>query len=483
MTFTIIEQLAQFTVATRYDKLPSEIVREAKLLAMDVIGCALGGVNQPKGRIGIEYGRMTGGSGPATIIGSGDKVSIFGAAFANGELINTLDSDPVLPPGHVTPYVFPGALAVGESLGASGKALIEAVALAHEMSYRLGKAMDYLRDTRDGKVSPPEVYGYSATIFGATAAIMKLKGLDACLIAEGLGIAASIAPVNSQVAWFQHAPSSTIKYLHAGTLTQAAMTAAHMAQLGHRGDRLILDDRKYGFPRFIGTSRWEPGNITDALGSEWRFIRESSFKLYPHCRILHALLDVLIAIVEEHDIQPSEIESIKAYVEGFVEQPVWLNRDITNLHDAQYSIAHGLAVGAHRVKPGPAWQDPALVFGDSVMSLMGRITHQVHPDYVKLLTAHPESRPALIELKARGQTFRGEQRYPRGSKAPEPGIAFTTEELVEKFRTNAEGIIPQSNIDRVTAALLDLENIGDIREITALLGSGIDANRLTAVAS
>jgi 2-methylcitrate dehydratase PrpD len=210
-------------------------------------------VDEPKGRIGIEYGRLTGGSGKATIIGSGDQVSIFGAAFANGELINALDMDAVVPPGHVTPYGLPGALAVGESVGASGKELITAIAVAHEMSYRLGTAMDYLRDTRDGKVSPPPVYGYSSTVFGATAAIGKLKGLSNDVLAHALGIAGSISPVNSQVAWFQHASSSTINYMLAGALTQAAMTAAHMAELGHRGDRQILDDREFGFPRFIGT--------------------------------------------------------------------------------------------------------------------------------------------------------------------------------------------------------------------------------------
>ena len=114
------------------------------------------------------------------------------------------------------------------------------------MSHRLGKAMDYLRDTRDGKVAPPPVFGYSSTIFGATAAIAMLKGLPAPVTADALGIGGSIAPVNSQSAWFQHAPSSTIKYLMAGALTQSAVTAAHMAEFGHRGDIQTLDDRIAG---------------------------------------------------------------------------------------------------------------------------------------------------------------------------------------------------------------------------------------------
>jgi len=470
MPSTIVERLADFTARTRFDTLPAPVVDECKRIVLDSLGVALAAIDEPKGRIGIEYGRTIGGSGTATIIGTADKVNIFGAAFANGELINALDMDAVLPPGHVTPYVLPGALAVGETLGLSGKALISALAVAHEMSYRLGKAMDYLRDTQDGKVSPPPVYGYSSTVFGATAAIAMLKGLSAEVLAHALGIAGSISPVNSQVAWFQHAPSSTIKYLLAGALTQSAMTAAHMAELGHRGDARMLDDREHGFPRFIGTRRWEPDVITSDLGTEWRFPAEQAYKPYPHCRILHALIDVLTEIVMTHDLQPHEIDGIKVFVEGFVEQPVWLNRNIEHVHDAQFSIAHGIALAAHRPPPGKAWQDPGLVFSRSVMDLMNKVTHEVHPDYVKLLTSNAASRPARIEVQARGRTFAGERRFPKGSPSPDPESTMTTDELVAKFCHNAEGVIPRRSIDAIVNAVLHLETVDDIGKVMRLAG-------------
>jgi 2-methylcitrate dehydratase PrpD len=469
MTNTIIEQLAEFTARSEFPHLPGAVVEECKRIVLDSIGCALAAVDHPKGRIGIEYGRMVGGTGKATIIGTGDRVSIFGASFANGELINALDMDAVVPPGHVTPYVLPGALAVAESRAASGKDFINAIAVAHEMSYRLGKAMDYLRDTKDGKVSPPPVYGYSSTVFGATAAIGRLKGHATDVLTHALGIAGSISPVNSQVAWFQHAPSSTIKYLLAGALTQSAMTAAHMAELGHRGDAQLMDDREYGYARFIGTRRWEPACITAELGTRWQFIAEQAYKPYPHCRILHALLDCLTRIVEDNNLDPQEIDAIKVWVEGFVEQPVWLNRRIEHVHDAQFSIAHGIALGAHRVPPGKDWQDPELVFSPSVMELMDKVTHEIHPDYVELLTGHAASRPAKIEVSARGRTFVGESRYPKGSPSPDPASAMTTDELVRKFRHNAQGVIPAGNVDSVVDAVLNLETVSDIGSVMSLL--------------
>src|SRR4051794_25261252 len=125
MSKTIIQSLADFTADTTFADLPDVVVEETKRLLLDSVGCALGGVEHPKGRIGIDYGRILGGSaGDATILGTAHRTSIFGASFANGELMNALDFDAILPPGHVSPYVIPGALALGETQGSSGKDLI-----------------------------------------------------------------------------------------------------------------------------------------------------------------------------------------------------------------------------------------------------------------------------------------------------------------------------------------------------------------------
>ncbi len=464
---TLIEQLAHFT-QTRFEDLPAAVVEESRRLLLDSIGAALAAIDSPKGRIGIDYGRLTGATGPATVIGTGDRLSIFGAAFANAELINALDMDAILPPGHVTPYVLPGALAVAEARALPGRELLRAIAVSHEMSWRLGKAMDYLRDTKDGQVATPQVYGYSSTVFGATAAIAMLQGQTQERTAHALGIAGCISPVNAQMAWFDHAPASTIKYLLGGTLTQAAMTAAHMAALGHRGDLQVLDDREVGYPRFMGTRRWEPEVIRQDLGTAWKFPAETSYKPYAHCRILHALADVLIDLVATNDIQPAEIKGIKVWVEGMVERPIWLNRQILDVLDAQFSIAHGIAVAAHRPATARAWQDPKLVFDPSVLALMDKVTHEVHPDYVKLLTSHGASRPAKVELRARGQIFVGEKRYPKGSPSPDPSSAMTNDELVAKFLANAQGVIAPGNAQAIVETVLALESLDDAGRLMAL---------------
>ncbi|NLW92892.1 MAG: MmgE/PrpD family protein, partial [Syntrophomonadaceae bacterium] len=248
MSKTIITKIAEFTHDLQFKDLPDEVVHESKRVLLDSIGCTLGGATHDKGKIGLQFARRLGNCPEATVIGFGDRLSAMNAAFANGEMMNALDFDPVLPPGHVAPYALPVALATGEVQGSPGKDLILATALSHELSYRICKAMDYIRDIKDGKVSTPEVVGYSSTIFGATAGIGKLMKYDPEVLSNALGIAGYMSPVNAQRAWMEHAPSTTIKYYLAGWANMAAMVSTDMAELGHRGDNRILEDDGFGWP-------------------------------------------------------------------------------------------------------------------------------------------------------------------------------------------------------------------------------------------
>jgi 2-methylcitrate dehydratase PrpD len=483
MTKTLIQHLADFTTDTTFDSLPADVEHECKRVLLDSIGCAVAGVDEPKSRIGIEYARMMGATDPkATIIGTTDRVSVLGAAFANAELISALDMDAVLPPGHVSPYVIPAALATGELLGRSGKEMIVSMAVSHEMSHRFGKAVDYQRRIKDGKLDPPKVFGYSNTIFGATAAIGRLRRFSRDTLAHSLGIAGSISPVNSQIAWFEHIPISTIKYQLAGMLAQQALTAAAMGELGHRGDLQILDDREYGYARFIGTEKWEPAELTRELGNAWNFPRESIFKPYPHCRIMHGMFDCIVKLVQEHKLKPEEIEAMKVYVEGIAERPCWVNRKIDRVEDAQFSMAHGIAVAAHCFPLGKAWQDPKNVFSPSVLSLMERVTTEVHPDYAKALLGNAGARPARVEIRARGQTFIEEKGYPKGTPSPDPDSLMTDAELAAKLRHNCDGVLPAAQIESLIDALWNLERVTDFASVMKLCSPAAAPARTRSIA-
>lgn len=469
----IVERLAKFTTDTDFQDLPEDVAQESKRLLLDSIGCALAAVDHPKGRIGIEIGNSFGGSaGEAVVLGTGTRSSVLGAAFANGELINALDMDAILPPGHVSPYVIPTALALAEKHGTSGADMVVANALAHEISNRIGKAMDYLRDIKNGEVTPPKTYGYSSTIFGGVAAALKVKGASSEVIAHSLGVAGCTVPVNSHMAWVNHAPSTTIKYTVGGVMAQAVLTAALLGEGGHRGDLQVLDDPEYGFAGMIGTKRWEPAPITEKLGGAWGFVAQSSIKPYPYCRVLHTAFDIMARLQDAHDINPEQIESIRVQGEGFLERPLWQSNEIGHVIDAQFSLAHGIALAAHRVKPGKDWQDPALVYSKSVMDLMNRVSHEEHPDYVSSMLKNPASRATRVEIRARGQLFAGDQLYPKGSPSPDPSSRVSDEELVAKFLHNGAEVMTAAALDDAVDAIMNLEKQDNVGKVMALFVNG-----------
>lgn len=468
---TLTEQLAQFAARTSFDTLPTQVVRECKRDILDAIGCALASKGQPKSNKGIAAGFRIGGTGgEATVIGTGRRSSVFGAAFANGEMINTLDADSVMPPGHVSPYVLPGAFATAESLGRSGMEMIAATAVSHEMSVRFGLVMDQTRDHQDGKVTTAPILGYSATIFGAAASAAKLKGLTAETIAHALGLAAAITPVNAHGAWLRHSPPSTIKYLLAGALTQSALTAAEMAELGHRGDLQLLDDVEFGYPRFIGTKRWDAQGLVAGLGSDWRFPSRQLFKPYPHCRVMHAPLDIVVDLIHRHDIRVEEIESITAWGEAWAYVlPSFTFETISRVEDAQFSFTHGLAVAAHRVPAGPRWQDPKVVFDPSVMALRDKVRLEVHPDAVGAMEGNASSRPSRVTIRARGQDFTGDRQFPKGTPSPDPSTYMSDDELVAKFRAFTDGLVTQATADQVIESVFQLEAVPDFSSVMRAL--------------
>ena len=233
--------------------------------------------------------------------------------------------------------------------------------------------------------------------------------------------------MNGHRAWLMHAPATTIKNsLMPGGVALTGLTAAYMADLGHRGDKQILDDAEFGYPRFIGTRRWEPAELSTDLGTDWRFPAESYFKPYPHCRVSHALFDALTDVIQANGIRPEEIESLNAWGEEWVGQfPTFLNQEIKRPFDAQFSFTHGLALAAHLVPPGREWQDREIVYSPSEMGLRKRVVWQPHPDWARAVAKDPSARPSRVEVVARGTTWpragrRHEQCRPPPARADGP---------------------------------------------------------------
>jgi 2-methylcitrate dehydratase PrpD len=133
MTRSPTRVIAEKIVETGIDDAPAEAVRVAKDLFFDTVTCMLAGAADQGTRMVQEYA-VASGPGDVTIAGTEHTASTFMAALATGTAAAILDWDDnswrVI--GHPSGILVPAALALGEELGASGRAVLEAYMIGHE---------------------------------------------------------------------------------------------------------------------------------------------------------------------------------------------------------------------------------------------------------------------------------------------------------------------------------------------------------------
>lgn len=469
----VTRDLSDFITAVRFDDLPGEVVHEAKRVLLDSIGCALAGNHVEKGRLSVNLAKRLNGKPESTIIGTGDKVSCSHAAFANGELINALDMDAILYPGHVTPYVVPGPLAVAETCGASGKDLVLAIALGHEISARLGESLrgskKYVKDDSGGRIVVPDVIGLGFCIFGGTAGLGKIMKLDSGKMLHAIGIAGHLCPIPALGKWQNtDPPSGMTKYLSAGWLGEAEITAAFLADSGYLGDIDVLDG-EYGFWKFFASDKWRPDILMAKLGQEWRFLN-TAYKPYPCCRLMHSGLDSFIKIIEENKLMPDEIERVNLWLDPLTDRPLWHNLEIKTHVDAQFSVPYVFAAAAHRVRKGPDWQDFTTMTDPKMKTFMNKVNFQSHPHFDEIMLKGRMHSLSKVEVVSKGRVFCEEKGWNKGDPSPEEA-RMTDGELAEKFRNNATEILTAEQMDRIVNLVFALDQMEDVRKLTDSLKS------------
>src|SRR5438067_4947148 len=135
---TLAHQLANYACLLRFEDLSRQVVHEVKRRVIDSLGCALGAWNEEPCAIARKVASEFSAKAGSTIIGTKHKAPPDWAAFATGCCIRYFDyNDTYLSkePGHPSDNIS-AALAIAESVGANGRELIAAIALAYEVQCR-----------------------------------------------------------------------------------------------------------------------------------------------------------------------------------------------------------------------------------------------------------------------------------------------------------------------------------------------------------
>lgn len=472
---TVTRALAEFASTLRYEDLPGEVVREAKRLVLDTIGCGLGGHAVEKGQIAVKLAQRQGGVPEATILGVRQKLPAALAAFANGDLMNALDWNALLPPSHVPPYVLAPVLALAEANRRTGKDLITAAVAGMEVAGRVGTSLGGLRATPGG--FPLRVWGISSNQLGATAGAAHVLGLDPDRMQHALGLSAFHAPVPSHVKYNYTKEVGYAKFAPSGWMAQGGVVTAVMAEMGYRGDTSFLETER-GFWAMNGAPAWDPARITDRLGEDWVFMN-AGYKYWPTCGFYQSPLDAFTWLIDEHKLQPEEIDEVVYQIEKFAGIDKYVTTEPNDHVEAAASGPFVMSVAAHRIRRGPGWQARSVMDDPSIRSFMKKVRHEVNPRSEELRHRDIEvegrpylsHRPARVVVKARGQLFERSVDYANWLSMGVEACRPTDEGLAEKFRLNAESVLNAESTDAAVDAILGLERLEDVAGLMETLAA------------
>lgn len=252
MTASLAHRLAEYACSLEFEDLGKNVVHEVKRRLIDSLGCALGAWNEEPCRIARKVVSDFSARNGATVIGTDHKAPPDWAAFANGCCIRYFDyNDTYLSkePAHPSDN-FSAVLAVAESVGASGKEIILATAIAYEVQCRLCDAASIRARGWDHPT-----YGAFSTAL-ACANLMKLDP-------ERARHAINIAGVHC--AAFRQARVGELSHWKGVAFANAArlgVYAALLARAGMTGPAPIFEGAM-GFEQELGVSLGNIGDVFD----------------------------------------------------------------------------------------------------------------------------------------------------------------------------------------------------------------------------
>jgi 2-methylcitrate dehydratase PrpD len=304
----ITERVANFIYEISPDKIPAESFGLARSAILDFVGVALAGSKQKTGEIISEYVRQIQGAASAGVIGAGFKAPPQLAALANGTMGHALDYDDLsfVYNAHPSVTLVPVVLALGESLGLTGKEVLMAYIVGFEVGSYVSSPVANSH-YRQGWHSTGTV-----GVIGATAAAARLLKLDVQQTRLAFGIAVSMASGVRQNF------GTMTKPLHAGNAAANGVAACLLAKQGFTASDIIIE-AKSGYARTLGCNEeidWDKASA--GLGKKFILTRTAlGFKPYPSCGGTLGVLDTAIYLRNKYNIKPSQIESITLGVGPF----------------------------------------------------------------------------------------------------------------------------------------------------------------------
>ncbi|MBC8506038.1 MAG: MmgE/PrpD family protein [Anaerolineales bacterium] len=454
---SLSHQMAQFALNLQYEDIPAEAIKEAKRFLLDSIGCALAAVKNEDMQAMYRFTEKLGGTPEATLIGTGLRTNAPNAALMNCLLTRALDYNDIYweqDPSHPSDIIG-AALAAAEANGKNGRDALVAIMIAYELEMRWCHAAE---------PGVREVGWHHATLtqFVSPLVAGRMYDLDIDQMVAATGISGSSHfTLGGVVAGHLTNMKNTADPL----ASQAGVIAAMMAREGYEGPVEVIEGKE-GLIEVLNNVEWRTDWLLKGLGHEF-MITQCSYKAFPTEALTHQPISAALQVCREHGIAAEDVAEIlvETTTRGadILSDPSKFapKTKETADHSLPYVIAAAVADG--NVLPD-SFSDEKLK-DPRIWDLLSKIKVVADPEIDALFPGVKRARVSITTTG--GSTHTAQVDHAKGS----PQNPMSDEEIVAKFRANAEGVVSTQRQDEIIETTWKFEDVEDIGMYMRLLVS------------
>jgi 2-methylcitrate dehydratase PrpD len=441
----VMEKLSSYMSEARNRALPDNVVQETEHHILDTIAAMVSGADLPPGGMAIDFARSYGGQKIATVVASQILCGPIEAAFANGELAHSDETDDDFTTGGAHPgcAVVPAALAAGEQFGISGTHFLRSVTLGYDIALRA------MRTVGPGMKETHNLVG----TMGATAAAGCTASLNAQQMRWLFDYAAQQAGAGIG-AWRRDTDHIEKAFLFGAMGARNGVNAALVVHAGWTG----VDDVLSGPNNFVESynPKADAAGMIDQLG-ELYGVMVTTLKKWTTGGPIQAPLDALENLQKR---QPFHADQVKQVVVRVATSAAYTvnNRDMPDI-----CLQHLVAVMLlDKTVSFRAAHDKARMQDSSVLHERAKVQLVPDADLEKLIPV----RVAVVEVTLSDGTLLSERvEHVRGT----PENPMTRDEVVAKARELMTPVLGAEKCSKLIERVLGLDAVKDIRELRPLL--------------
>jgi 2-methylcitrate dehydratase PrpD len=420
--------LATFAAELKLADIPAPVLRRTEDLVLDWLGSVLAARTARPVRSIERFALAMGpAEGPSELLTARRTTSPVFAALVNAAASHFVEQDDVHNGSvfHPAAVVIAPALAVAQSLGASGAQLLAAVVAGYEVGIRVGEFL--------GR-SHYKTFHTTATAgtLAAAAAVGNLLALTPAQMLHAFGSAGT----QSAGLWEFLRDAADSKQLHCAHAAASGLMSAYLAQDGFTGAAKILEGAQ-GLAAGMSSDA-DPARLVDRLGSRWA-LAETSFKYHASCRHTHPAADALLQVMTAHGLRPADVSRVTAHVHQGAIDVLGRVAVPATVHQAKFSMGTVLGLIAVHGRAGLGEFDRDFL-ADEVAAFRDKVEMALDAE---VDAAYPARWIGKISVRTTdGRTLHGRVDEPKG----DPGNSLSRAEIEDKMQRLAqygEGVTPE----------------------------------------